>query len=79
MTNTIKQKEIPLPPKPSPIPIQKPSTKQLTMTPLEQKSYISNLLKDETTFPPEIPIKNTIGKSTLMFPRTYADFHNAYY
>ena len=68
---------IPLPPRPTNTPLQKPTTKQLTMTPNEQKTYISQLLQDETTFPSEVPIKETIGKSMLMCPRTYSDFHKA--
>ena len=74
-----KLKRVCLPPKPKPIPVPKP---QLTlpkhdMTPEEQKIYLTTELNKSENFPSELPIKETIGKSDLMYPRTYAHSHEA--
>jgi hypothetical protein len=47
------------------------------MTTDEQNRWISNQIKNDDNFPQELPIKETIGKSQLMFPRTYAKGHVA--
>ena len=50
----------------------------LTLTPKEQKASVEKALSDPTLFPPDLPsIKENIGKSDLMHPRTYAAFHKA--
>jgi hypothetical protein len=71
---------IPLPPKPSPLPITKPTTDEktlLAMTPSQQRDFLNKKIDQSEIFPNEIPIKPTIGKCDLMFPRTYSEFHNA--
>jgi hypothetical protein len=70
---------ISLPPKPTSIPIQKPSLSppKHDMTPKEQKEFLQKELQQNEDFPSELPIQETIGKSDLMFPRTYAHSHVA--
>ena len=41
------------------------------MTPEEEQEFISKLINDPSTFPPETPGKETIGKLGLMWPRNY--------
>ena len=67
---------IPLPPPPPITHVQKPTIK-LDMTVEEQKEHIEKELKNNDNFPSELPIKENIGKSDLMFPRTYSQFHEA--
>jgi hypothetical protein len=68
-----------LPPVPPALPVPKPITlpPKLDRTPAEEKEYMAKELGSEENFPNEIPIKDHIGKSDLMFPRTYSEFHNA--
>ena len=48
------------------------------MTPQEQEEYITDELNNDDNFPADLPeIKQNLGKSDLMYPRTYAKFHNA--
>jgi hypothetical protein len=47
------------------------------MTPEEQQEHIKKELSNDDTFPVELQIKENIGKSDLMFPRTYSSFHEA--
>ena len=47
------------------------------MTSEEQKTWINSQIKNDDNFPKELPIKETIGKSDLMFPRTYSKDHVA--
>ena len=69
---------IPLPPLPQEVPVQKPtSTHNVAITEAEQLQDIKKVLHDDDLFPPEIPIKETIGKSSLMFPRNQAKDHAA--
>ena len=45
------------------------------MNPEEEQAFISKLINDPGTFPPKVPVKETIGKLVLMWPRTYAHDH----
>ena len=47
------------------------------MTEKEQKQHIASVLKDNDLFPTEIPVRETIGKSSLMYPRTHSKAHAA--
>ena len=47
------------------------------MTSEEQNTWINSQIKNDDNFPKELPIKETIGKSDLMFPRTYSKDHVA--
>jgi hypothetical protein len=70
----------PLPPIPPVIPIKKPAQpiQKLDMTPAEQSDFIKTQVLSDENFPQDIPIlKEKIGKSDLMHPRTYAAFHEA--
>ena len=69
--------KIPLPPKPTNPPIQKPIEPNIAMTAEEIQGDIENQLKDISIFPDELPVKEEIGKLGLMWPRTYAEFHKA--
>jgi hypothetical protein len=68
--------QVPLPPTPPPTPVPKPKLK-FDMTIDEQKMHINKQLMDNTHLPSELPVKENIGKSDLMFPRTYSKFHEA--
>jgi hypothetical protein len=78
-TKRQKVMEIPLSPKPTNLPIQKPteSNTNIAMTTEEIQKDIKNQLKDESIFPAELPIKEEIGKLGLMWPCTYLEFHKA--
>ena len=54
-----------------------PKRKILAITPEEQMKSLEKELKNDENFPTEIPIKETIGKCGLMFPRTFATQHPA--
>ena len=72
--------KISLPPLPTYPPIPKPTEEnyKLDMTPKEQDDYIKKELQNDDNFPTDLPeIKDNIGKSHLMNPRTYAEFHQA--
>jgi hypothetical protein len=58
---------VPLPPKPSKIPIQKPLSlpPKLDMTIDEQKKDLYKKLENNDNFPPELHIKNNIGKNLV--------------
>ena len=74
------KRDIPLPPIPNIIPTPKPPSDEkllLAMTPSQQRKFLNTKIDQSEIFPDEIPIKATIGKCDLMFPRTYAEFHNA--
>jgi hypothetical protein len=73
----LKKMDIPLPPKPSNLPIQKPTETNIAMTKDDIEIDIKNQLNDKSIFPEEIPIKSEIGKLGLMWPRSYAEFHKA--
>ena len=63
---------------PPTLPIAKPITKPIiAQTPKQQKSDLYNEIKNNKDFPTEIPIKQTIGKFGLMWPRKYALQHDA--
>jgi hypothetical protein len=47
------------------------------MNPKELKEHIQQELSNKDIFPPEIPVKEEIGKLGLMWPRTYAEIHDA--
>jgi hypothetical protein len=47
------------------------------MTPTELKNHINQELNNKDIFPPELPVKEEIGKLGLMWPRTYAEVHKA--
>ena len=47
------------------------------MTEEEQKTDIKSQLKNNDNFPSELPVRENIGKSDLMCPRTYSQFHEA--
>jgi hypothetical protein len=50
----------------------------MDMTPDEQDNFITHQVLSDDNFPQDIPIlKENIGKSDLMHPRTYAKFHEA--
>jgi hypothetical protein len=71
---------IKLPPLPSKIPIPKPTNTQqkFNLTPKEHDKFIRDELLKDDNFPSDIPpIKENIGKSHLMHPRTYSHFHSA--
>ena len=70
--NFITPISIPLPPLPPATLVPKP---KLSMTPEEEHTFISKLLNKTSTFPPEVPFKETIGKLGVMFHRTYALDH----
>jgi hypothetical protein len=66
---------VPLPPPPKLQQVIKPN---LAMSKEEESTQISTALLADDSFPPELPVKETIGKSTpLMCPRTYALDHPA--
>ena len=68
---------LPLPPR-SQQPIPKPNTNtKIDMSANELRIDIENELKSNDHFPPELPVKEEIGKLGLMWPRTYAEFHRA--
>ena len=46
-------------------------------TPTEINKLIKTTIENEESIPPDIPVKNTIGKFGLMFPTGYALNHNA--
>ena len=72
--NVITAISVPLPPSPptTPVPIPK-----LAMNPEEEQAFISKLLNNPSTFPPEVSVKEKIGKLVLMWPRNYALDHPA--
>jgi hypothetical protein len=71
-------KSFPLPPAPSTIPIPPPAVSdKLDMSSKEFHTNIEQELKSNANFPPELPVKEEIGKLGLMWPRTYAEFHRA--
>jgi hypothetical protein len=47
------------------------------MTKEDEEAYICKELHQEHTFPQELPVKDTIGKLGLMWPRTYSLNHKA--
>jgi hypothetical protein len=48
------------------------------MTKEELENNIKEELSNNRNFPPELPmIKESIGKSNLMYPRTFSSQHNA--
>jgi len=63
-----------LPPIPRHIPVPKPV---LAMTTEEEQTKMRSHLNESNNFPTELPVKDTIGKSSLMYPRTYALEHAA--
>ena len=69
----------PLPPKPHPIPVVKPSPSIQTydMNPKQHNNDITKSLNSNTDFPQEIPVVQNIGKLGLMWPRNHALQHNA--
>jgi hypothetical protein len=74
------QQRIPLPPPPTSIPIKKsaPMPNKLDMTKKELETNIQKELSNNDNFPPELPMmKESIGMSDLMYPRTFLSFHNA--
>ena len=49
----------------------------LTMTQTKLETHIEQELNNADNFPPNIPVKNAIGKLGLMWPNTYATKHKA--
>jgi hypothetical protein len=66
--------KITLPPPPPPIQVPKPN---LAMTKEDKEAYICKELQQEQNFPQELPVKDTISKLGLMWPRTYSLHHEA--
>ena len=69
---------VPLPPAPPKIQVPKPTlVHKLDMTAKEQQNFINKELQNNDNFPKELDVQEKIGKSDLMFPRTYSNCHEA--
>ena len=76
--STFKKSTIPLPPKPTEIPVPKPiAMEKLDLTPDQEKAALYQHIKHNIDIPQEVPIKQKIGKFGLMWPRQYALDHDA--
>ena len=69
---------VPLPPAPPKIQVPKPTlVDKLDMTAKEQQNFINKEIQNNDNFPKELDVQEKIGKSDLMFPRTYSNCHEA--